>query len=316
MDPSSNIPLNPSLNLSPEAFIGWYDRIKQNFTDFKPETRTMMINFTRRTSTIGLQIKVPDGFRKNHSKIKIPAYPGFSILRMVDEVFHEQKNLWTLTDDYYVLDAKNLPSSERYLIELEGSVEESALKNLVHIKPAANRDNDDDHDKYWLDSSIKQPELLDKIWDDLEIEDVNIGVYVDIDKMFGLTIPQEIKDKTVAMDDLLTTAKNFDRNALIRSAVEYKRQERKLPSFNPTDFYKIIHKLTARDFILQHLEIDKPYNIGDIDHPEKFVGLVPQNIKVQAMTTLTLRQPTALGYLKFKRKLYMNKLKTEFGNVK
>lgn len=304
--------MDASVSLSPEAFIGWFEKIKENFTDFRPETRNMIINFSKRTSTIGFQITVPDGFRKNHNKLKVPNYPGFNLVRMTDEVFHEQKHLWKHVDDYHVLDAKDLPSSERYLIELEGAIDEQALKKLVHIKPAANRDNDDEHDKYWLDSSIKQPDVLDKIWDDLEIEEVNVGVYVDIDKMFGLTIPKEIRDKADAISDLLTTAKNFDRNALLRSAVEYKKQVRISPAFNPGHFYQLINKLTARDILLQHLEIDKPYDIGNVGSPEKFVGLVPQNIKVQALTTLTLRKPTALGYLKFKRKVYMEKLRDEF----
>jgi len=304
--------LDASLSLSPEAFIGWFEKIKENFVDFRPETRTMIINFSRQTSTIGFQITIPEGFRKKHNKLKIPNYPGYNLLRMTDEVFHEQKHLWKHVDDYHFLDAKDLPSSERYKIELEGPIDQQALKKLVHIKPAANRDNDDEHDKYWLDSSIKQPEVLDKIWDDLEIEDVNVGVYVDIDKMFGLTIPNEIREKADAIDDLLKTAKNFDRTAILKSAIQYKRQERRAPTYNPGHFYQILNKLTARDILLQHIEIDKPYDIGNVDSPEKFVGLVPQSIRVQALTTLTLRKPTALGYLKFKRRLYMEKLRTEF----
>ena len=43
------------------AFIGWYDKVKELFTDFWPETRTMSIDFARRTSQIGFQITVPEG---------------------------------------------------------------------------------------------------------------------------------------------------------------------------------------------------------------------------------------------------------------
>jgi len=306
--------LHPSFSLSPESFIGWYDKIKESFTDFKPETRTMTINYTKGTSTIGLKITAPEGFRKNRNKLKIPAFPGFRISRMSDDVFHELKYLWKEVDGYFILDANQLPSSENYLIELEGSVESKALKNLVHIKPATNRDNDDENDKYWLDSSIKQPQLLDKIWDELEIDEVNIGVFVDINKMFGLAFPEEIKDKKAAIDDLLNTAKNFDRNTLFKAALEYKRQERR-SRFHPADFYRLISRLTARDVFLKHLDVDKPYDIGDIDKPENFIGIIPQNIKVQAITHLTLRQPTALGYLKFKRKLYEEKIKDEVNRL-
>ncbi|MEW6042929.1 MAG: hypothetical protein AB1608_01555 [Thermoproteota archaeon] len=305
--------MEPSASLSPESFIGWYDRVKEYFTDFKPETRNMSINFSRRTSVIGFQINVPNGFRKNARKVKIPALDGYNILRMTDEGFREQKHLWRLEDGHFVLDAKNLPASERYLVEMEGAVDENALKSLIFIKPSANRDNDDENDRYWLESSIKQPRTLEKIYDDLEIEDVHFGVYVDIDKMFGLTLPQEVKGKTDALQKLLkTSSSNFDRNQLLRAALEYKKQERVAPSFNPGDFFRIIQRLTARDVIRQHIEIDRPYDVGNIDQPEKYVGIVPQSIKVQAITRLTLRTPLASGYLVFKREKYMNKLRTEF----
>jgi len=85
------------------AFVGWYDKVKELFTDFRPETRTMSINFSRRTSQIGFQITVPEGWRKHSRKIKIPALSGYNILRMTDEGFNEQKHLWGLIDENYVL---------------------------------------------------------------------------------------------------------------------------------------------------------------------------------------------------------------------
>ena len=155
-------------------------RIKELFTDFKPETRSMTINFSQGVSQIGFQITVPEGWRKSRRKVKIPAIPGYKILRMVDEGFQERKQLWKVSGEYFVLDANVLPASERYLIEMEGTVDENILKNFVYIKPAANRDNDDENDKYWLESSIRQPNALERIYDDLEIDDVNFGVVVDI----------------------------------------------------------------------------------------------------------------------------------------
>lgn len=275
----------------------------------------MSINFVRKTSIIGFQINVPNGLKKNARKVRIPAYDGYGLLRMTDESFREQKHLWRIEDGFFVLDAKDLPASERYLIEMEGIVDEAALRNLVFIKPSANRDNDDENDKYWLESSIKQPKVLEKIYDELEIEDVNFGVHVDIDKMFGLSIPQEVKDKTDAQQQLLQASRDFDRNKLFRAALLYKKQEKRSPSFNPGDFFRIIQRLTTRDFIRQHIEIDRPYDVGNIDQPEKYAGIVPQSIKVQTITKLSLRDPLASGYLVFKREKYMEKLKSEFEKI-
>ena len=295
------------------AVTGWYDKVKEIFTDFRPETRTMTINFSRKTSQIGFQIIVPEGWRKNHRKIKIPSISGYNLLRMTDEGFREQKHLWSIDDGNFVLDASKLPSSERYLVEMEGHVDESVLKQFVYIKPAANRDNDNENDKYWLESSIKQPNTLETIYNDLEVDEVNFGVTVDIDKMFALTIPNEVKDKTAALQQLLSvSSSNFDRNQLLKAALEYKKQEKISPSFDPGNFFRIIQRVTTKDLIRQHINIDRAYDLGRIDQPEKYVGIIPQNINVQAVTRLTLRNPIASGYLVFQREKYMEKLRTEF----
>ena len=307
MEPTVSVPSAAA------AITDWYDRIKELFTDFKPETRSMTINFSQGVSQIGFQITVPDGWRKSRRKVKIPAIPGYKILRMVDEGFQERKQLWNVSGEYFVLDANVLPASERYLVEMEGTVDENILKNFVYIKPAANRDNDDENDKYWLESSIRQPNALERIYDDLEIDDVNFGVVVDIDKMFGLTIPEEVKEKAAAAQKLLrVSSSNFDRNSLLRAAVAYKRQERISPSLDPSNFFRIIQRVTAKDLIRQHIGIDRPYDIGNIEQPEKYVDIIPQSINVQAVTRLTLRTPIASGYLVFKREKYMEKLRTEF----
>ena len=312
--------MEPTINaasVASGAIIGWYDKVKELFSDFRPETRTMSINFGRRTSQIGFQITVPEGWRKHSRKIKIPALDGYRILRMTDEGFKEQKYLWGEIEGNFVLNANQLPASERYLVVMEGNVDENILKDIIFIKPAANRDNDDKNDKYWLESSIKQPGTLENIYQDLEIEEVNFGVQIDIDKMFGLTIPQEVQEKTDALKKLLkTSSSHFDRNQLIKAALEYKKQERVAPSFDPGNFFRIIQRVTARDMIRNFVEVENPYDVGIIKQPEKFVGVVPQSISVQAITRLTLRNPLASGYLKFKRESYMDKLRDEFDKLK
>lgn len=295
------------------AVTVWYDRVKELFTDFKPETRNMTINFSRGVSQISFKITVPNGLRKKQRKIKIPAIASHKITRMMDEGFQEQTRLWKLSDGYFILNAHELPTSEHYLVVMEGSVDSQILKNFVYIKPAANRDNDDKNDKYWLDASLRQPNILEKIYADLEIDDINVGVEVNIDKMFGLTLPKEVKDKALALHNLLeASASNFDRNELIRAALKYRRQEKISPTFNPGNFAKVIQKVTAKDIISQYINIEHPYDVSDIEQPEKYVNIVPQSIRVQAITRLTLETPIATGYLVFNREKYLEKLRLEF----
>lgn len=295
------------------ATIEWYDRIKNIFTDFKPETMSLTINFSRGVSQIGSKITVPDGLRKKRRKIKIPVINGYNIVQMLDGGFQEQTRLWKLSDGYFVLNARDLPKSEHYLLTMEGNVEKKVLESFVFIKQAANRDNDDQDDKYWLDASLKQPGTLEKIYDDLAIDDINVGVEVNIEKMFGLTLPKEMEEKASAIHNLLeASSSNFDRNKLFKAALAYKKQARVSPTFDPGNFAKIIQKLTARDVIEQYINIERPYNIDNIEQPVKYVNIVPQSIKVQALTRLTLEQPIAAGYLVFNREKYLNKLRSEF----
>ena len=303
-------------SVTPESFFGWYEKIKKYFEDFKPETRTININYSKHTSTIGLSVQIDSGFRKKHNKIKIPVYKGFSIARMQDASFRELKFLWKIEGNYWILDAKELPPSDGYLIELEGQIEEKAVNELVRIQPATNRDSNDEVDKYWLDSSIKNPSLLEKVWTHLEINEVDVGVNVDFNKLFALQVPLKVQDRAEAIKNYLQagSTRTSDRNLIYKTLQEYRRQDRNVP-FHPNDFLRLIKNLTARETLMDYLSVDKSYTIGEIEQPTKYEGIVPQDVKVQTLTDLTSRQPQALGYLVFKRQNYLNKLKEEFDKL-
>ena len=303
-----------SFSASPSDALRWFENIKEYFKDFRPEARSMTINFSRHSSTIGLAINIDEGFRKNHNKIKIPSYSNFKITNMQDASFHKIQSLWKHVDGEWILDAKDLPPSDGYFIELEGGIEEKNLKDLVHIKPSVNRDSNDEVDKYWLDASLKNPKILEQIWDELQIDEVNVGVKIDVNKFFGLRLPQEIKDKADSIQKYLHAGKLGDRGLQFTAMHDYKRQERKTP-FHLNDFLRVIQNITARDTLLDYVSIDKRYDIGDIDNPTTYEGIIPQDVMVQALTKLTLHDPQALGYLTLQRKLYLEKIKEEFDKV-
>ncbi len=92
----------------------------------------------------------------------------------------------------------------------------------------------------------------------------------------------------------------------------YRQFEREIP-FHPSDFLGVIKNLTGREMLLNYLDVDQPYSIGDIEHPKKYEGILPMDVKVQTLTTLTLQNPQSLGHLVFQRKKYLDKLEEEFG---
>lgn len=311
MDPTINNPIEAA-----SAVIEGYDRIKNIFADFRPETRSMTINFTRRTSEMSFKVTVPDGWRKRHRKIVLPAYAGSGIVKMMDESFNEHKYLWKRIGDKFVLDANKLPSANTYLVTMEGRVDESALSQFVYIKPAANRTRDETSDKYWLESGLRNLRVLESIYDDLEVDDVNFNVSVSIDKMFGLTIPQEIKELGRATKRLRHAALHTDRQEWYHAMRDYKAQHKAqhqaLPDYNPESFTRLIDTLTSRETIAEYISVDRPYGLGEIRPPERYHGIVPQSVTISAITSLTLRDPAAVGYLSFNKKSYTEKLRSAF----
>lgn len=303
-----------SFSASPGDALGWFEKIKEYFRDFRPEAKSMTINYTHKTSTIGLALKIEEGFRKNHNKLKIPAYPGFQITEMQDASFNQIRSLWHHVDGEWILNAKDLPPSDGYFIELEGRMDEKNLQGLVHIKPSINRDSNDEVDRYWLDASLREPKKLEQIWTELHIDEVNVGVQIDFNKLFGLRLPQELKDKADAIQKYLNAGRRGDRNLIFDTAWDLKRQERKTP-FHPNDFLRVIQHLTARDTLIDYVSVDERYDIGSIDHPTKYEGIIPQDVKVQTLTTLTLENPQSLGYLTLQRRLYLDKIKIEFDKI-
>lgn len=303
--------MDPQINPTPQL-IELFEKIRKYFQDFHPETRTLAINYHKNTATIGLFVKIEPGYRKNHNKIKIPMYGGLTISKMRDMLFHDIGGLWKQGNGFWYLDAKGLPPSDGYFIELEGELDEKNVKDLVRIQPAINRDSDEKSDKFWLDASIKNPALLSDLWKDLQIDNVDVGISVDFNKMFRMNVPEVIRDREEALKNYLqaSTHSSLDRNMIYKTLQEYRRQMRIAP-FDFSGFVKLIEDLLARKTLLDYLYVDKSYEIGKIDYPKKD-DIIPRDVLVQTLTTLTLRNPQSQGTLTFKRQEYLDRLEKEF----
>lgn len=299
------------VNTSTKLIWELVGKAQNYFSDFKPESRTLAIDFTNKISTMGFQITVPEGRRKKFGKIKIPAHEGYKIVRMIDDAFQEQKQSWRLVDNHYVLDAKRLPLSGRFLVETQRSIDSDVLNRLVFVKPTSVNESDAQVDKYWLESSIKSMDMIEKIYSRLEIERVDFTIDIDLHKMFKLAIPTEIVEQSIAVRDLLTNAVNFDRNKLFKSALLYKKYYKSNPPFDHNNFLRLIRRLTAQETINRYVTIERPYEIGVIEPVDDFADVIPQKINVHARTKLTLKDPIATGYLVFKRQAYVEKLKSD-----
>ena len=295
-----------SININTDKIFEWFEKIKSCFEDYKPKPKSMIINYSTKTCSLEILLTIDEGFRKNHRKIKIPAYSQFAITKMMDITFTRIEKLWKLIGDEWVLNAKELPAGDTFFIEITGKIDESNLKNLVHIKQSINPDTDKLVDRYWLDVSLRNPKLLEKVWNELQIDEINVGVKINVNKMFAMRIPALLKEKADTVQEFIDAGFRGDRGEMFRARSAMRRQA-KLTKYTQNDFLNMISNLTTRETLLNYITVENNYRLGDLKQPN-YRGWIPQNIHVQALTMLTLKNYQSIGYLTLKKEQYLKKI--------
>ena len=104
------------------ALVDICAHLKKFFTDFRPETQSVTINFAMRTCEISFKVDIPAGWRKRQRKMVVPAHGGFSITKMFDSVFNQYRHEWMRAGTDYILDASKLPFPATCLVTMEGMI--------------------------------------------------------------------------------------------------------------------------------------------------------------------------------------------------
>jgi len=293
-----------------EAFT-WVDKVLNYVRPYKPETKSMTINYRNLNAEIELLLFIPDNIKRKLKKVEIPAYQNFKVSEFRDESFNKIEELWSLENEKWKLNTNNLPSSERYLLTLKGSVPEDALSKIVFIQPSANRDQTEELDRFWLSSMIKNVDTLEKIWDSLNVDDVTANVNIGIERCFSTTIPKDLKEKVNATKRWIQAGQHRDREEVVKAWSELRRAKGKF-TISIEDLLNLIHKLTADNTFSKYLSLDKPYTLGEIKREETYKGSFPERMYTEANTFLNLKHPSANGYLSFKKKDYIETIESEF----
>jgi hypothetical protein len=213
------------------------------------------------------------------------------------------------------MNSSALPASERYLLKLRGVVPQEAISDLIRIQPAQNRDQTPEADKYWLNSMIRNIDFLEKIYRQIEVNNVDIAVKVGIERCFSTTFPEELKRVLGASQRWIRAGYGRDRNEVQR-AWQNLRSMAGSSRIDASAIATTIYKLTLGELFTDYLSIDTPYLLGEIKREERFMGLFPEKMSVEATTDLTLKQPIATGYLTFKKKDYMKKIEDFISELK
>jgi len=269
--------------------------------------RGMRINYRTQKSEISLALHIPNSLKRKIAKVEIPAYQNFVVSDMMDESFSRVRSAWQFRNGKWVLRPSILPASERYLVKLKGEVPKATLLGMVRIQPAQNRDQTPELDRYWLNSMIRDVDFFSQIYRELEVDDVNVSVHVGVERCFSTTFPKEMKRVLEASQRWTRAGHGRDRNEIQRAWLNLRRVTR-TSKIQVGDLIQAIYKLTLGELFTEYLVVDLPYSLEEIKREERFMGMFPEKMSVNACTDLNLRQPVATGYLTFKKKEYMKKI--------
>jgi hypothetical protein len=159
---------------------------------------------------------------------------------------------------------------------------------------------------------IRDIELVENIWDTIEIEDVNVGIRVGINKCFSSAIPPAYVRKIKATQRFIYAGHKRDREELFRAWAELHRSQDSKSS--PEDLMEMVNRLTSGELFENYVFVEEPYNIGSINRDADSSAL-PNFMNVQARTDLSLKQYVADGFLVFNKKKYIEDIKENLGII-
>jgi len=278
--------------------------IAECFRPYKPEVRRFRIDYLDRSSEIKYFLSIPAGVSRTlHRKVELPTTSGFRIVEVLDldttdllsVSFNEDGKKW-------VCNLSNFPNSERFMMTLKGRVSTDFLDRLVSVKAAANPSREGEYDKYWIHSALKDVSILQRIWDELDIDRVDTDVRIGVERIFTSAIPRAIQNRIKAQKELLDAVAYGARN-IGRLERNY-RYWQKVTKVSPADLFDLIMKLVSGEFFSGFVSIDDPYVLGAMEPVRKLTAIVPERVKVGVQTDLNFRMPTAKGTLTFERKRY------------
>ena len=286
------------------------DEVLNVFRPFKPEVRRFRIDHLDRSSEIKYLLHIPTGRkRKTHRKVELPATTGFRIDEVLDL---DTTDLLNITFDSegkrWIFNANDFPDSERFMVTLKGRVTLEFLNRLVSVKCAVNPTRRGESDCYWIHSVLKDVSILERIWDELDVERVDADVRIGVERYFSSAIPHEIEERFKSRKRLLSAIAQGRRNIGILR-YEYRRAVRKA-GISPADLLDLFMRLVSGEFFSDFIGLSDQFVLGSIEPQRQMTSIVPEKVKIGVLSDLNFQSPAAKGELTFERKRYVDAVST------
>ena len=289
-------------------FIDKITKFLDKMSNYKPEVKSLRINYLSKTTELKLLISVPRGIKRRFRDVEIPLYENNKKKEVFDcttlsrlDINRKQKS------NNWLIDADLLKASDKYFVILEGEITDASLENLVKLYCPGDPKRTSEADLYWIDSAIKDMSILEKIYDELTIDKVTTNVNVGVERQFSSSMPQEVKEWLAARAKADVYLGSPDRQNVFRSLYRLRVAQRKMGKISASAIHDLAEQaLSPQEFML-YISVDKPFNITQIKSADN-AHWFPEKVGVTVQTDLNYKNPVAQGDLKFKKIDFASKL--------
>lgn len=293
----------PRTNLSANL-VDVVSRAYDFFDDFRPQTKSVRYNYREATSEITFLIEVPDGRKRQFGKVKIPVGEGYRLKDMFTlPEYNPVKAAYTSDQGYISFNPKELPNQSQYIVTLNGDVEPQTLDEIVHLKAPEDPTRSEEEDSYWVHSAIKRPGVMKDVYDDMQVDNVDISLNVGVQRCFSNSIPEDVLSVFDRTRDLLEASNEDDRNRIL-TASRRRYQARRDLSTSPAEAADIVRSLATAENIQDFITVDDPFRERNINPGTPEQHIFPETVSVDVTTDLDLDRQAADGDIIFQKKSF------------
>jgi len=297
------------------SIVQQLDKLAECFRPYEPEVRRFRIDYLDKGSEIKYLIRIPSGLsRKLHRKVSIPSTIGFKIDEIIDlDTTQLLSFSYNSSDKTWNFDADQFPNSERFLITLKGRVSEDFLARLVSVRVATDASRQDGIEKFWVHSALRDVSILQRVWNELDLDRVNCDVRIGVERLFTSVIPNEVRNALQTQKQLLDAIAHGARN--IEGLKSRYRVQQRRTKVSPAELFELVMKLVSGDFVIDYIRVSSPYVLGLIEPVKALTAIVPEKLKVGVQTDLNFQVPVAKGDVVFERSNYSQSISAAFKNL-
>jgi len=304
-----------ALGLAEESY-NFIDKIWQKINIGDPIVTTVTYIYPRSQMKTTRTYRIPSGRRNVFgTKITLPAGNNFQITSIFDvDTGTDYAHLSVQREEgKVVFDPTKLPAScERIMITTLNDVERAFLRALVDVRVSevASRE-EKDKEKHWIAAAIKDEGLLRPFYKHATLEDVDLGVGINVDRHYSTVL----KDENNPLIRLVRANQNIfsgidrgSRNLEMVGKAQRRRILQKEMKKTKEDIFADLSRLCLPEMFRNYVTTDNPNLVfTDARRSENLMTFgnvilpIPSRMTVMVYTTLKLEDPAQKGYLIFHR---------------